>query len=161
MTSQEPHPALAADGDLKPAYGIAAVSADTGETGEARGRTTIADVVVVKIAGMAAREIPGVHDMGAGLSRTIGAVRDRVPGGRPNVGRGVKAEVGERQAAVDLDLVVEYGVPIPEVAREVRENVISAVERITGLDVVEVNVAIDDVHLPGDDVSASADSRVE
>ncbi|MFC8661427.1 MULTISPECIES: Asp23/Gls24 family envelope stress response protein [Streptomyces] len=126
-----------------------------------RGRTSIADVVVVKVAGIAAREIPGVYDMGGGLSRTIGAVRDRVPGGRPNVGRGVKVEVGERQTAIDLDLVVEYGVPIADVARDVRENVISAVERITGLDVVEVNVTINDVHLPDDDTDAATDSRVE
>ncbi|WP_420031607.1 Asp23/Gls24 family envelope stress response protein [Streptomyces sp. cg28] len=127
-----------------------------------RGRTSIADVVVVKVAGIAAREIPGVHDMGGGLSRTIGAVRDRVPGGRPNVGRGVKVEVGERQTAIDLDLVVEYGVPITDVARDVRENVISAVERVTGLEVVEVNVTINDVHLPEDDAEAPvADSRVE
>ncbi|MFD5625409.1 Asp23/Gls24 family envelope stress response protein [Streptomyces sp. NPDC127072] len=127
-----------------------------------RGRTSIADVVVVKVAGIAAREIPGVYDMGGGLSRTIGAVRDRVPGGRPNVGRGVKVEVGERQTAIDLDLVVEYGVPITDVARDVRENVISAVERVTGLDVVEVNVTVNDVHLPEDDADTSApDSRVE
>ncbi|MGW2339228.1 Asp23/Gls24 family envelope stress response protein [Streptomyces sp. NPDC001661] len=126
-----------------------------------RGRTSIADVVVVKIAGIAAREIPGVHDMGGGLSRTIGAVRDRVPGGRPNVGRGVKVEVGERQTAVDIDLVVEYGVPIADLARDVRENVISAVERITGLEVVEVNVTINDVHLPEDDEAPAAENRVE
>ncbi|MEV1022868.1 Asp23/Gls24 family envelope stress response protein [Streptomyces sp. NPDC050264] len=133
-----------------------------GQPAANRGRTSIADVVVVKVAGIAAREIPGVYDMGGGLSRTIGAVRDRVPGGRPNVGRGVKVEVGERQTAIDLDLVVEYGVPITDVARDVRENVISAVERITGLDVVEVNVTINDVQLPEDDSETlSTDSRVE
>ncbi|MFF3492158.1 Asp23/Gls24 family envelope stress response protein [Streptomyces sp. NPDC002795] len=126
-----------------------------------RGRTSIADVVVVKIAGLAAREIPGVHDMGGGLSRTIGAVRDRVPGGRPNVGRGVKVEVGERQTAIDVDLVVEYGVPISDLARDVRENVISAVERTTGLEVVEVNVTINDVHLPEDDEAPATETRVD
>ncbi|MFJ4694282.1 Asp23/Gls24 family envelope stress response protein [Streptomyces sp. NPDC088766] len=127
-----------------------------------RGRTSIADVVVVKVAGIAAREIPGVYDMGGGLSRTIGAVRDRVPGGRPNVGRGVKVEVGERQTAIDLDLVVEYGVPVMDVARDVRENVISAVERITGLEVVEVNVTVNDVRLPDDeDPAVPAEARVE
>jgi uncharacterized alkaline shock family protein YloU len=126
-----------------------------------RGRTSIADVVVVKIAGMAAREIPGVYDMGGGLSRTIGAVRDRVPGGRPNVGRGVKVEVGERQTAIDLDLVVEYGVPIADLARDVRENVIDAVERISGLEVVEVNITVNDVHLPGDeDTERPVETRV-
>ncbi|MEW1718084.1 Asp23/Gls24 family envelope stress response protein [Streptomyces sp. NPDC093109] len=130
---------------------VGAGAVGTDEPAATRGRTSIADVVVVKIAGMAAREIPGVYDMGGGLSRTIGAVRDRVPGGRPNVGRGVKVEVGERQTAIDLDLVVEYGVAITEVARDVRENVIAAVERITGLEVVEVNVTVNDVHLPDDD----------
>ncbi|MFJ7238968.1 Asp23/Gls24 family envelope stress response protein [Streptomyces olivaceus] len=132
------------------------------EPAATRGRTSIADVVVVKIAGMAAREIPGVYDMGGGLSRTIGAVRDRVPGGRPNVGRGVKVEVGERQTAIDLDLVVEYGVPIADLARDVRENVIDAVERISGLEVVEVNITINDVHLPDDeDPERPVEARVE
>lgn len=133
---------------------------EVSEPGGTRGRTSIADTVVVKIAGRAAREIPGVHDMGGGLSRTLGAVRDRVPGGRPNVGRGVKVEVGERQAAIDVELVVEYGVPVPDVARDVRENVIGAVERITGLEVVEVNIAVTDVHLPGDDEDDATETRV-
>lgn len=144
--------------------GATTVSGATGaaEPAATRGKTSIADVVVVKIAGMAAREIPGVFDMGGGLSRTIGAVRDRVPGGRPNVGRGVKVEVGERQTAIDLDIVVEYGVPITDVSHDVRENVISAVERITGLEVVEVNVAVNDVHLPEDDTAESGgETRVE
>ncbi|GCB51485.1 alkaline shock protein 23 [Streptomyces sp. NL15-2K] len=57
-------------------------------------------------------------------------------------------EVGERQAAVDLDLVVEYGASIADTARDVRANVINAVERMTGLEVVEVNIAVNDVHLP-------------
>ncbi|MYS53973.1 Asp23/Gls24 family envelope stress response protein, partial [Streptomyces sp. SID6013] len=106
--------------------------------------------------------IPGVYDMGGGLSRTIGAVRDRVPGGRPNVGRGVKVEVGERQTAIDLDLVVEYGVPIADLARDVRENVIDAVERISGLEVVEVNITVNDVHLPDEeDQERPAEARVE
>ncbi|MFB7805365.1 Asp23/Gls24 family envelope stress response protein [Streptomyces virginiae] len=133
---------------------------EVSEPAGTRGRTSIADTVVVKIAGRAAREIPGVHDMGGGLSRTLGAVRDRVPGGRPNVGRGVKVEVGERQAAIDVELVVEHGVPVPDVARDVRENVMAAVERITGLEVVEVNIAVTDVHLPGDDEEDKAGARV-
>lgn len=57
-------------------------------------------------------------------------------------------EVGERQAAVDLDVVVEYGAAIADTAADVRTNVINAVERMTGLEVVEVNIAVDDVHLP-------------
>ncbi|GAA2081411.1 Asp23/Gls24 family envelope stress response protein [Streptomyces albiaxialis] len=116
-----------------------------------RGRTTIADGVVEKIAGLAARDVVGVHAMGSGLARTFGAVRDRVPGGGKSVTRGVKAEVGEVQTALDLEIVVEYGVSIADVARAVRENVISAVERMTGLEVVEVNIAVSDVKLPDEE----------
>ncbi|MFI0979032.1 Asp23/Gls24 family envelope stress response protein [Streptomyces sp. NPDC021093] len=117
-----------------------------------RGRTTIADGVVEKIAGLAARDVVGVHAMGGGLSRTFGAVRDRVPGGSTkSVSRGVKAEVGEVQTALDLDIVVEYGVSIADVAMAVRENVVSAVERMTGLEVVEVNIAVGDVKLPDEE----------
>jgi uncharacterized alkaline shock family protein YloU len=113
-----------------------------------RGRTTIADGVVEKIAGLAARDVVGVHALGSGLSRTFGAVRDRVPGGSKSVTRGVKAEVGEVQTALDLEIVVDYGVSISDVARAVRENVIAAVERMAGLEVVEVNIAVSDVKLP-------------
>ncbi|MFJ6567333.1 Asp23/Gls24 family envelope stress response protein [Streptomyces sp. NPDC091292] len=117
----------------------------------ARGRTTIADGVVEKIAGLAARDVVGVHAMGSGLSRTFGAVRDRVPGGTRSVARGVKAEVGEVQTALDLEIVVDYGVSIAEVARAVRENVIASVERMTSLEVVEVNIAVSDVKLPDEE----------
>ncbi len=113
-----------------------------------RGRTTIADGVVAKIAGMAARDVVGVHAMGSGLARTFGTVRDRVPGGSKSATRGVKAEVGEVQTALDVEIVVEYGVSIADVSRTVRENVISAVERMTGLEVVEVNINVGDVKLP-------------
>ncbi|MEU2157639.1 Asp23/Gls24 family envelope stress response protein [Streptomyces sp. NPDC019396] len=126
-----------------------------------RGRTTIADSVVEKIAGMAAREVPGIHSLGTGMARALGAVRDRVPTGRPEVSRGVSVEVGERQAAVDLDVVVEYGVSIADVAAEVRTDVITAVERMTGLEVVEVNIAVDDVHLPDEqDEEQESEGRV-
>ncbi|WP_242903921.1 Asp23/Gls24 family envelope stress response protein [Actinomadura terrae] len=111
------------------------------------GRTRIADDVVAKIAGMAAGEVGGVHAMGG--SGALDNVRDRLPGGgSPN--RGVSVQVGERQAAVDLELVVDYGVSIPELAGTVRSNVIGEVEHMCGLEVVEVNIAVEDVHVPGD-----------
>ncbi|MFI2609834.1 Asp23/Gls24 family envelope stress response protein [Kitasatospora sp. NPDC018619] len=136
-----------------PGGGSAPPSGPSGGGGGARpvgerGHTALAVGVVEKIAGMAAREVPGIHALGSGLARTFGAMRDRVPGGKPSVGRGIKAEVGEKQTAIDIALVVEYGVVIPELARQVRENIIGAVERMTGLEVVEVNIAVNDVHLP-------------
>src|SRR3954465_3376619 len=114
-----------------------------------RGRTTIADGVVEKIAGLAARDVLGVHAMGSGLSRTFGAVRDRVPGGSKAAPRGVKGEVGEVQTALDLEIVVDYGVSISDVARAVRENVVAAGERMTGLGGVEVTIAGTDGDPPG------------
>ncbi|MER5932233.1 Asp23/Gls24 family envelope stress response protein [Streptomyces sp. NPDC002054] len=125
-----------------------------------RGRTSISDGVVEKIAGLAAREVLGVHALGGGGSRSFGSVRDRVPGGaKPAASRGVKAEVGEVQTALDLDLVVDYGVAIREVARAVRENVVAAVERMTGLEVVEVNIAVTDVKLPDEEDDAYEPGR--
>ncbi|HUQ61744.1 Asp23/Gls24 family envelope stress response protein [Lentzea sp.] len=115
-----------------------------------KGSTTIADVVVQKVAGLAAREIRGVHALGGGATRALSALRDRIPGATASAGQGVSVEVGEKQAAVDLELVVEYGVPIAELAKSVRGNVITAIEQITGLEVVEVNINVNDVHIPSD-----------
>ncbi|MCK2212736.1 Asp23/Gls24 family envelope stress response protein [Actinomadura sp. ATCC 31491] len=115
-----------------------------------KGTTSIDDGVVAKIAGLAAREVSGVHAMGGGTARALGSVRGLV-GGERSVAQGVSVEVGERQAAVDLDLVAEYGTAIPDLAAAVRKNVIGAVERMCGLEVTEVNIRVDDVHLPDQD----------
>ncbi|MFC6081841.1 Asp23/Gls24 family envelope stress response protein [Sphaerisporangium aureirubrum] len=114
------------------------------------GRTVIADTVVAKIAGMAAREVTGVHTLGSGMTRALGAVRERLSGGTSPT-QGVTVEVGERQAAVDLDLIIEYGVSIPDLASGVRRNVINAVEKMCGLEVTEVNIAVQDIHIPGEE----------
>jgi uncharacterized alkaline shock family protein YloU len=121
------------------------------EPAPSRGRTHIAETVVSKIAGIAAREVTGVYALGGGAARAFGALRERIPGASSNVGQGVAVEVGERQAAVDLNIVVDYGVAITDLARAIRRNVIAALERMTGLEVVEVNVSVNDVHLPSDE----------
>lgn len=116
-----------------------------------QGKTSIAESVVQKIAGVAARDVSGVYKLGAGAARAFGAIRERIPGsGGPSVSQGVAVEVGETQAAIDLDLVVEYGVSITDLAAAVRRNVIQSIERMTGLQVVEVNISVDDIHLPSD-----------
>jgi len=125
------------------------------------GSTTIAELVVAKIVGLAAREIDGVYALGGGTARMIGAVRQRVPGTRASAAQGVAVEVGQRQAAADIDLVVEYGVAIPDLATAIRGNVINAVERICGLEVTEVNINIDDIHLPGEQDTEAAEPRVQ
>jgi uncharacterized alkaline shock family protein YloU len=126
-----------------------------------QGTTKIADVVVQKIASLAAREVPGVRDLGGGTSRTLGALRGRIPGAGTSSGQGVTVEVGERQVAVDLDVLIDYGVAIPELARVVRENVITAIEEMAGLEVVEVNISVVDVYLGDDADIDSARARVE
>jgi uncharacterized alkaline shock family protein YloU len=127
-----------------------------------QGRTTIADGVVQKIAGIATREVSGVHNLGTGSVRAFGALRERIPGsGGPAVTQGVSVEVGEKQAAIDLDIVVEYGVSIAQLAASVRRNVITAVERMTGLEVIEVNIAVDDIFIPGDDTELEQVTRVQ
>ncbi|MDN5920745.1 MAG: Asp23/Gls24 family envelope stress response protein, partial [Pseudonocardia sp.] len=115
------------------------------------GTTKIAEAVVSKVAGLATREVNGVYALGGGAARTFGAIRERIPGASTNVAQGVSVEVGETQAAIDLNIVVEYGVAIADLAKAVRRNVVSALERMTGLQVVEVNISVDDVHLPSDD----------
>ena len=128
-----------------------------------KGKTSIADAVVAKIAGMSAREISGVHNMGTGRARAVGAFKDRLPVGSsgPAPGQGVSVEVGERQAAVDLDLVVEYGVSIVDVAEAVRRNVISRLESMTGLEITEVNISIDDIWLGDEESEEEAEPRVQ
>ncbi len=119
------------------------------------GKTTIAETVVSKIAGIATREVDGVHGVGGGTARAVGALRERIPGARTNHAQGVSVEVGEKQAAVDLDIVADYGVAITGLAEGIRRNVINSVERMTGLQVTEVNITVHDVYL--DDGSTTED----
>lgn len=119
-----------------------------------RGITTVADSVVAKVAGMATRQVPGVHSMGAQFRRLLSRVR---PG--ESLTQGVNVEVGKKEAAIDLVIVVDYGYSIPSLAQELRESVIAAVETATGLMVKEVNIEVDDLYVPSEDEPASA--RVE
>src|SRR5438270_7703935 len=115
-----------------------------------RGQTTIADAVVTKVAGMAAREVRGVHELGGGVTRALAGVTQRVGVGDER-SQGVSVEVGEREAVVDLTLVIEYGESIPRISQAVRDNVIKRIEGITGLSVTEVNVSVNDLYFAGDE----------
>lgn len=122
------------------------------------GKTSIADVVIAKIAGIATREIDGVYDLGGGAARAVGKLRETIPGASTNVAQGVSVEVGSRQAAIDIGLVADYGVPIHQLSQAVRDNVVDAIESMTGLEVAEVNVTVHDVHLDGDEVGGDSQS---
>jgi uncharacterized alkaline shock family protein YloU len=123
-----------------------------------RGRTNIADAVVTRVAAIATREVPGVHELGGTAARALGAMGERV-GIHDERSRGVAVEVGEREAAVDLTVVIDYGESIPTVSQKIRENVIKRIEGITGLRVTEVNVVVNDLYFPGDEQPESG--RVE
>mgnify|MGYP002745309357 CR=1 FL=1 len=119
------------------------------------GVTTIDESVVAKIAGMAAREIPGVYDMGNAVRRAFSAVTDRIPTTQTNVTGGITVHKGETQAAIDVTVVVEYGYSIINVCNDIRSNIIDQIEGTTGLEVVEVNIDVTDVHLPEEETSPS------
>ena len=116
-----------------------------------KGTTTVAETVVQKLAGIAAREVPGVHAMGNAARRTFDAIAERIPGSQTNVSGGVSVEKGEKQTAIDLAIIIEYGTSVVDISEAIRRNVIRAVEHGTGLEVVEVNISVTDVRLPSED----------
>lgn len=111
------------------------------ESSSDKGSIKIADEVVGIIAGLAATEVEGVAGMSGGI---VGGIAEIL--GRKNLSKGVKVEVGEKEAAVDLYIIVNYGVRIPEVAWNVQENVKKAIENMTGLSVIEVNIHVQGVN---------------
>ena len=104
------------------------------------GSIRVADEVVKIIAGLAATEVPGVAGMSGGV---VGGITEML--GRKNLSKGVKVEVGEKEAAVDMFVIVDFGSRIPDVAAKIQEGVKKAIESMTGLTVVEVNVNIQGV----------------
>ena len=113
------------------------------------GAIRIADEVVSIIAGLAATEVDGIAGMSGGIA---GGIAEML--GRKNFAKGVKVEVGEKEAAVDLYIIVKYGVRIPDIALAVQKNVKQAIETMTGLSVVEVNVHVQGVGFPEENAKA-------
>ncbi|MDI6793805.1 MAG: Asp23/Gls24 family envelope stress response protein [bacterium] len=107
------------------------------------GTATISDEVVGAIAGLAASEVRGVAGMSEGMVDGIARIISR-----SQIGKGVKVEVGKKEAALDLAIVVDYGPVIPNVVKDIQENIKNRVETITGLKVVEVNVRVDGIKMP-------------
>jgi uncharacterized alkaline shock family protein YloU len=105
------------------------------------GTIKITEEVVAIIAGIAAMEVPGVAGMSGGFAGEIVEML-----GRKNLSKGVKVEVGEKEAAVDLYIIIEYGCRIPDVAWDIQERVKKSIETMTGLSVVEVNIHIQGVN---------------
>ncbi len=115
------------------------------------GVTKIADSVVARIAGLAAREVPGVHEMtGSGLQQAFGGLTGRVTG-QDQMDRGVAVQVGEVECIVNLNLVVDYEASIPQVAEAIRRNVSGRIGAMTGLQTKEVNINVADLYFPDED----------
>ena len=110
------------------------------EENKNQGSIKIANEVVTIIAGLAATEVDGVAGMSGGIA---GGIADIL--GRKNLSKGVKVEVGEEETTVDLFIIVDYGSSIPEVAWRIQDNVQEAIESMTGLDVMEVNIHVQGV----------------
>jgi len=113
------------------------------------GTTVIVDSVIAKVAGIAAREVPGVFALGGGAARAIGAIRDAL--NNTDLTQGISVEVGETQVAVDISIVALYPEPLQTVADNVRAAIYDAIENLVGMQVTEVNVTVNDVHIPSDD----------
>ncbi|OBZ16773.1 MULTISPECIES: Asp23/Gls24 family envelope stress response protein [Bacillales] len=114
------------------------------------GLIRISDDVVATIAGLAALETPGIAAMSGGISEGLAK---RLSG--KNVQKGVSVEVGTTEAAIDLRIIVHYGIPIQEVCRQLQLNVRESVENMTGLHVVEVNVKVEGVAFKEEELEES------
>lgn len=121
-----------------------------------QGLIRISDDVVATIAGLAALETPGVAAMSGGISEGLAK---RLSG--RNAQKGVSVEVGQLEAAIDLRIVIQYGIPIQEVARRLQENVRDNVENMTGLRVVEVNVKVEGVAFKEEELEEASPNRVK
>ncbi|MDA4894391.1 MULTISPECIES: Asp23/Gls24 family envelope stress response protein [unclassified Microbacterium] len=123
------------------------------------GKTVIEQGVVAKIVGIAAREVDGVHALGGGAARVVGAIRDAL--NSTDLAQGVSVEVGEKQVAADVTIVADYPVSLQKIADGVRAAVSRAIVELVGLEVAEVNVTINDVHIPSDDDDQAEEARVQ
>jgi uncharacterized alkaline shock family protein YloU len=120
------------------------------------GSTKIADAVVAQLAGRAAREVAGVHDMTAsGFAQAFGDIAGRVTG-QDQVDRGVVVQVGEIECIVDLNIVIEERASIPNVARAVRQSVKQRIGAVTGLQIKEININVADIYVDAPAVTAGA-----
>jgi uncharacterized alkaline shock family protein YloU len=118
---------------------------------DGNGTVRIADDVVSTVAGLAALDTPGIAAMSGGISEGLAK---RLTG--KNAQKGISVEVGQVEAAVDLRVIVHYGVAIHDVCRELQERVKEAIENMTGLHVVEVNVKVEGVQFQEDEPEETA-----
>jgi uncharacterized alkaline shock family protein YloU len=143
------------DSSVAPSQADSALTVQAVQLDSGHGKTVISDGVVAKIAGAAAREVDGVHDLvPIGAGGAIAGFAGRLTRSDQR-STGVSVEVGQREAAVDLNMRVDYGVSIPQVAEAVRQNISERVRGMTGLIVKEVNINAADLYFPDEDTTQS------
>ncbi|SER68613.1 Asp23/Gls24 family envelope stress response protein [Corynebacterium cystitidis] len=125
-----------------------------------QGTTIIEDTVVGKIAGIAAREVSGVYNLGGGAARMVGALRESLTS-TSNIQQGVSVDVSDGHVEVGIAIIAEYGVAIHELAQAIRHNITTAITRMTGLIVDKVDVTVHDVHVPAFDDNNDDTKQVE
>jgi uncharacterized alkaline shock family protein YloU len=130
---------------------------ETGEVSADKSEIKISDDVVSVIAGIAASEVPGVSGMAGGFAGGISEVFS----GKKNLSKGIKVEVGDKEAKIDVNIIVEYGARIPDVAFEIQNRVKKAVETMTGLNVLEVNVHVQGVNTDINETEEKNEENIE
>lgn len=148
MTAEPSSPSPSSTPLARTGSGSTDMSARTPRTSGVAGVTKIADTVVSRIAGLAAREVPGVHDLtAANISEAFRGLPGRVTG-QDQADRGVAVQVGELECIVDLNVVVDYEASIPQVADALRRNVSQRLQTMTGLETKAININIADLYFP-------------
>lgn len=130
---------------------------ETAEVSLENAHIKIADDVIAVIAGAAASEVPGVASMAGGFAGGISEVFS----GKRNFAKGIKVEAGEKETRIDVNIIVEYGVRIPDVAFEIQNRVKKAVEGMTGLKVVDVNVHVQGVNTDANNINNVEEEKAD
>lgn len=148
MSAEQSNPPTSSSPLARAGSGSTDMTSRTPRTSGVAGVTKIADSVVSRIAGLAAREVPGVHDLTtANISEAFRGLPGRVTG-QDQADRGVAVQVGEVECIVDLNVVVDYEASIPQVADALRRNVSQRLNSMTGLETKAVNINIADLYFP-------------
>lgn len=125
------------------------MSNETGNRVPDNGGVKISTDVIASIAGVAATEVEGVLAMSGGIKGLSDIL------GLKNLSKGIKVEVGDKDTAVDLNIIVEYGKNISDIAKSVQDNVKTSIENMTGLNVIEVNINVQAISMPKDEAHGS------
>lgn len=162
-TSPEPAPATIHETASTTMPSLPNEDDKTNEDDNNAGLTVIADIVVAKIAGLAAREVPGVYELINRSSKTGTKILEQIPTGllssqkQVNLQQGITVSIHQHEVSITVDIIAEYGLELTALADRIRNRVADEVEKITGLTVTEVNIVVNDVHVVIEETSGGMD----